>query len=184
MAFVACKRVAGRRSYSICAGTSKTNHAPVQFFDSRHVHPRVALSPFWAILLKSPKTCFEPAAPSTVGGHLKKRRIELGLRQIDVAHQLEVNEHSIVKWEAGRTPLDRCFPRIIEFLGYDPRPEPRTLAERLVWKRQTVGLPRKTAARLLGVDEGSLARWEWGVRKPTGSRRDKVLWFLTGAALG
>jgi DNA-binding transcriptional regulator YiaG len=141
-------------------------------------HGRVAFLPFGSILLKSHKPRFEPAAPSTIGEHLKQRRLDLGLRQIDVAHQLEVNEHSIVKWEAGRTPLDRYIPRIIEFLGYDPRPEPRTLAERLIWKRQALGLPRKTAARLLGIDEGSLARWEWGVRQPSGIRRDKVNRFL------
>ena len=151
----------------------------MQLFAAVQFHGRVALLPFGAILLKSPKTRFEPAAPSTVGGHLKKRRIELGLRQIDVAHQLEVNEHSIVKWEAGRTPLDRYVPRIIEFLGYDPRPEPRTLAEQLIWQRQALGLPRKTAARLLGVDEGSLARWECGVRKPTGARLETVNRFLS-----
>ena len=51
---------------------------------------------------------------------------------------------------AGRTPLDRYIPRIIESLGYDPRPEPRTNAERLIWKRQALGLARKTTARLIG----------------------------------
>ena len=153
-------------------------HARMQPFAMVQFHPRVAFLPFGPILLKSHKSRTETPPPQTLGEHIKKRRLELGLRQIDLANQLEVNEHSIVKWEAGRTPLDRYIPRIIEFLGYDPRPEPRTLAERLIWKRQALGLSRKRTAKLLGVDEGSLARWEWGVRQPTGVLQEKVLRFL------
>jgi DNA-binding XRE family transcriptional regulator len=49
------------------------------------------------------KTTFEvPRYPSrTFPEKLKKRRLELGLKQLELAELLGVNEHTIVKWEKG-----------------------------------------------------------------------------------
>ena len=101
--------------------------------------------------------------------------------QKEVAAQLGVNAWTYLKWEHDRTiPEAPYMPRVIAFLGYSPDPEPTTLPERLVIKRRTLGLTRKAAAQLLGVDEGTLARWERGEWKPTGRRQALVSRFLLG----
>jgi len=46
---------------------------------------------------------------------------------------------------------------IIRSLGYDPFPEPKSIAERLLAKRRAMGWSIKEAARQLGVGEGT---WE------------------------
>ncbi len=60
----------------------------------------------------------------------------------------------------------RCsnMPAIIPCLGYNPLPEARSMAEQLVRHRTTLGLSQKEAAREIGVDQGTLARWERGER--------------------
>ena len=49
------------------------------------------------------------------------------------------------------------MPAIIRFLGYNPLPEAKTLAEQLVRRRTTLGMPQKDAVRTIGVDQGTLA---------------------------
>src|SRR4030095_10373433 len=70
-------------------------------------------------------------------------------------------------WEKDRTkPEARFYPRIFAYLGYNPLPLPTTLGAQLKRKRLELGLPIRTAARLIGADEGTLARWETGEWKP------------------
>jgi DNA-binding transcriptional regulator YiaG len=99
----------------------------------------------------------------------------LGLLQRDVARQLAVNVATIHCWERGtKHPMDRHLPAVIRFLGYDPLPEPIGLGEKLqAWRRRR-GLSAKAAARRLGVDEGTLSRWERGIWKPKGARQKLV----------
>jgi transcriptional regulator with XRE-family HTH domain len=70
------------------------------------------------------------------------------------------------------------MPAIIRFLGYNPLPAASTLAEQLLRQRTSMGLSQKEAARSLGVDAGTLARWERGEREPTGAFLDSVTRFL------
>jgi hypothetical protein len=57
---------------------------------------------------------------------------------------------SVTNWERGKTePEFRHLPAIIAFLGYDPRPEPVTLPERLVWYREGKGWSRAQLAEAL-----------------------------------
>lgn len=51
---------------------------------------------------------------------------------------------------------------ILRFLGYEPFPEPKRLAERLLAKRRAMGWSIKEAARQLGVDKGTWGDWERG----------------------
>jgi transcriptional regulator with XRE-family HTH domain len=56
----------------------------------------------------------------TLGDHLRKRRLDLGLLQREVAQKLQVNQMTICNWEINRTsPQLRFIPRIITFLGYN-----------------------------------------------------------------
>jgi len=121
-----------------------------------------------------------PTDPQIIGDHLKKRRYELGLRQKDVAAQLQINEFTMSGWENNKkVPGVRYIPRIIEFLGYDPFPAPQSLAERLLATRRSLGLSRQRMARRLSVDEATLARWEKGEARPAGGRLRRAEAFLT-----
>lgn len=110
-----------------------------------------------------------PTEPHTVGDHIRRRRLGLKMLQRDVAERIGVDETTVFNWEANTaSPELRYMPAIIQFLGYNPLPEAKTLAERLVRHRTTLGLSQKEAARETGVDQGTLARWERGEREPTG----------------
>lgn len=105
----------------------------------------------------------------TLGAKLRRRRHELGLFAKEAAIRLEVSEEALYKWENDTCgPQARLYPRVIWFLGYEPRPKPTTLGERLRAERLRRGLSIKRASLKLGVDEATFARWEHGSREPTG----------------
>ncbi|MCW5982726.1 MAG: recombinase family protein [Bryobacteraceae bacterium] len=124
-----------------------------------------------------------PTQPQTVGDHLRRRRLSLKVLQRDVAERLGVTESSIWNWEAGQSEPDlRYMAAVIEFLGYNPLPEGKTLAEKLVRYRTSLGMSQKEAAQEIGVDPGTLAKWERGERHPTGEFLRRVMQFLAGEA--
>ena len=98
--------------------------------------------------------------PKTLGEHLKKRRYEMSLRQKDVAGRLEISQSAYISWETDRVePAIRYWPNIIDFLGFNPfAGKEGTLRERLQAKYRELGIPRKQAAILLGINEGTLLR--------------------------
>jgi DNA-binding transcriptional regulator YiaG len=55
----------------------------------------------------------------------------------------------------------------VRFLGYEPWQQPVTLGDHLAAERRRRGLAIDRAAILIGVDAGTLRRWERGVWKPT-----------------
>lgn len=57
--------------------------------------------------------------PVSIGDHIRKKRLQLKLCQIDVAGICGVSEDRIRNWEKNRsTPQIQFFPRVINFLGY------------------------------------------------------------------
>jgi site-specific DNA recombinase len=116
-----------------------------------------------------------PVKPETVGDHLRLRRLKLNLFQKDVAKRLGVDKTSIFNWEKNATqPGFENMPAVIEFLGYNPLPPAKTWAERLVRGRSALGLSQEEAARKLGVDPSTLARWERGEHEPAGAFNAKA----------
>jgi transcriptional regulator with XRE-family HTH domain len=92
-----------------------------------------------------------PAYPKelkSLGDHLRKRRLDLKLQQIDVGSRLGVTVCTLRNWEKNRnTPRIRHLPKIIDFLGYQPRDEGcQTLGERIIKERQRLGLSQKKLA--------------------------------------
>jgi DNA-binding XRE family transcriptional regulator len=65
----------------------------------------------------------------SLGGHLRHRRLQLGLYQKEVAERLGVASSTIWKWENGWTVDLRFIPRVIKFLGYNPIPCPDDVME-------------------------------------------------------
>ena len=120
-----------------------------------------------------------PKTLVTIGDHIRKRRLDLGLFQRQAGAQIGVDEGTLWGWEKrGTKPELRHLPGIIRFLCYNPLPEPENFPARLVWARSSRGMDRVASARLIGVDPSTLARWETGRRKPSGRHLDALKLLL------
>ena len=121
-----------------------------------------------------PDAC--PAELVTLGDHIRKRRLDLGLLQKDVADELGVDRNTVVNWETNLTsPRLRYTPRIIDFLGYDPlETEPEGLIQALASARRRLGLSRRNMAPLLGVHANTLGCWERMEREPSKASRRRL----------
>jgi transcriptional regulator with XRE-family HTH domain len=116
-----------------------------------------------------------------LGDHIRRRRLDLGVLQKDIAARIGVDESTVNNWECNRTaPEVRHYPHTFELLGYCPYDPAWTFGRRLRARREASGLSRKAAARALGVDEGTIGRWE-ALSAPPGRRTNRRLRrLLTG----
>lgn len=148
--------------------------------------------PFSSLHLKGPRPRSLPRGypidPKTLGDHLRKCRLDRGLRQRTVAETLGVREETVGLWETGRAaPLPRHHGRIVQFLGFDPEPAGQGLPDRLRAVRRRLGLTQAELAARLGQDEGQICRWEGARRKPhawIASRIELALQTLEGRPQG
>ena len=84
---------------------------------------------------------------NTHGDHIKKRRLELGLYQRQVAKILEVDESTVTNWEKNRTgPTRQLLPKVIQSLGYDPASVTKTQ----LWKITSIPKISRDDAENLG----------------------------------
>ena len=110
---------------------------------------------------------------------MRRHRLALKMLQREVAKQIGVETTSVFNWEANTaTPEIRYMPAIIRFLGYNPLPAADGWGRQLVRQRTSLGLSQKESAGRIGIDPGTLARWERGEREPTGSFLGRVKRFL------
>lgn len=83
-----------------------------RYFDTPPRPPwqgRVAFLPYCVTTLKAVKPTPYPREPKTVGGHLKRRRHELGLRRKNVALLPQVGDFTVCCREKNETtPAGRC----------------------------------------------------------------------------
>lgn len=112
------------------------------------------------IRLRAPKLRLVEKEPETLGERLKRARVSRGLTQKEAALLLKVDAGTVLNWEQGTSPAITLMPRILQFLGYDPFPEPTTLSGRMQAKRRAMGWTIREAAEQLGVYEGTWAEWE------------------------
>ncbi|MFN0316761.1 MAG: helix-turn-helix domain-containing protein [Burkholderiales bacterium] len=114
-----------------------------------------------------------------MGDHLRKRRLELGLLQRELAEQLGINVQSLRNWEQHRSnPKVYLIPRIVDFLGYAPLETPRTFAETLRTYRRGAGLSQERLAKLARIDESTIAKWERGDTRPMASTLRRLRRFF------
>ena len=99
---------------------------------------------------------------------MKRRRLELHLMQTEVARRLGVHKGSIQNWEreVGQ-PGIRQLPAIIEFLGYDPLPEPKSLCQRIAYARRRLGFTQEDLANALSLNPATIWSWETGRTRPS-----------------
>jgi len=116
--------------------------------------------------------------PITLGDHLRRRRLELGLYQKDVAIQIGVTASTIWNWEHGWTVELRFMPRVIDFLGYNPIPCPEDLMGQLAWYKQVKGLTLEQLGTEMERDPEQLADWLAGRHKPCRNNQEKIERFL------
>lgn len=130
-------------------------------------HGRVAFLPYVPIRLRARKPKPFPETPHTLGDHIKRCRLARKLTQKEAGKLFGVTAWTVLNWEKGKTePPTAAFRAILGFLGYDPFPPPRTLSERLLACRRTMGWSVRQAARHLGVHEDTWASWEAGTTVP------------------
>jgi len=130
------------------------------------------------ILLEKQHVPGYPTNPETIGDHIRKRRIELGLLQREVAEIIGVTESSVWNWEHGVEPEQHYNPKIIKFLGYIPFDCPDDTVGRLAWYKRATGLTLKELGQRMCRHPDQLQEWLSGTRCPFSKSRDNIEKFL------
>ena len=124
---------------------------------------RVAFLPCLPVTLKTLKPKESDFEPRTLGQHIKHCRLTRNLTQDEAGRLLGIGADTILNWEKGHTkPPIESMRAVLQFLGYDPLPEPTNLSERLRATRRGMGWSIRKAAEQLGVDPGAWRDWEQG----------------------
>jgi len=58
--------------------------------------------------------------------------------------------------------------------GFDPEPQPETLAKRLTYARRRLGLTQEDLAEKLDVGPGTILRWEKGEGVPPAKKLERL----------
>ena len=104
-----------------------------------------------------------PPGPKTLGDHLRKVRMDRGLRHDEVARELGVSRATLFNWEGNHTRVQtRFMPQVVAFLGYDPREEAGQIGDRIRMLRERQGLSQVALARKLGLNPSTVVAWERG----------------------
>lgn len=120
----------------------------------------------WVLRAAKPLPKGYPKAPKSLEEHLKRRRLDLGLLQRELAAMLGVCAATVRNWETGRSTADlRSIPAAVQFLGADPRPA-GSFPLRLRLARERMGLTQRALAARLGVDTKTVWCWEGGRTEP------------------
>jgi DNA-binding XRE family transcriptional regulator len=149
----------------------RTNRGSVSFYE--YPHYRLTL-PRPVLLPKG-----YPAEPQTIGEHIRKRRLDLGLLQIEVARQIGVTESTVWNWEHGRAPELRHMPAVLTFLGYVPWEEPEDPVGKLAHFKKVKGLSFERLGVLMERDPEQLEDWLSGIHKPCKRNIRKIERFLS-----
>jgi len=123
-----------------------------------------------------------PEKVERLGEHIRKRRLELGLTQKEVADTFGVSKDTICNWEKGKSFPDlKVIPKIIKFLGYNPfRPEGDDLISRLKFYRLVNGLTVEELAERISKHPDQVSAWLAGRRKLSKKNRKWLEEFLKG----
>jgi DNA-binding XRE family transcriptional regulator len=106
---------------------------------------------------EKPKDSAYPVELKTLGDHLRKRRLDLGLMQQAVANRLGVTACTVKNWELGHaSPETRHLPAIESFLVYQPFEPGRSFSETLRprFLRRAAGLSQELLEHDCEVGEG------------------------------
>jgi transcriptional regulator with XRE-family HTH domain len=172
-------------------------------------HPECATLPLRDRVVNVPRSKYLPSTnrgirvpkePTTIGGHLRRRRLQLKIYQWEAARRLGVSMVTLSRWERDTIYPTWAFQvRIVEYLGYDPFTNPalgrpkgnETTGVALLSQNQAVsiavalrnhrlGLRKNTKefAKELGVAVRTLRDWELGRHIPCRRFNQGVLGLL------
>jgi transcriptional regulator with XRE-family HTH domain len=133
--------------------------------------------PFCHLVLKAhkPPSSEFPKELRTLGDHIRKRRLDLGLFQKHVADQIGVDEDTIYRWESNESrPQVQFIPAIIKFLSHNPIPLPDSPSQRLVFYRRVHGVSQRALAKKIGLDAKAIELAETG-KRPLSKKLLKLL---------
>ena len=153
------------------------------FRDDCNIRMHIPALPFsrYEKTMQKPHPQGYPVEPKTIGEHLRKRRMDLGLYQAEVARRFNVSEDCITYWENGRSvPQVRYYPQVIAFLGYYPfNHETDTFGGKITRYKNEHGLSYRKLAKLFDADPATVAEWERNSRVPLKRSMDIVLSVIT-----
>ncbi|MFZ4859438.1 MAG: helix-turn-helix domain-containing protein [Desulfuromonadaceae bacterium] len=109
---------------------------------------------------------------------MRKKRMDLGLLQREVAEIIGVTVSSIYNWEHGVEPELQYNPSIIKFLGYNPFDCPDDTVGRLAWYKRVRGMNFDDLGEVMGRDPEQLSGWLSGRHKPFRKNRENIKLFL------
>ncbi len=139
-----------------------------------------------------------PKQPQTIGDHLRKRRLELGILQAEAARR--VSTVTLSRWECDKVyPTWPQQPPVTAYLGYDPftnpalgsprsnetpsiaslSPEaPVNIGKAIIQHCLKTRKTRKQFAKELGLSPKTVWNWETGRRQPSASLLDRIFQAL------
>ena len=126
------------------------------------------MSPILPLDLTSqrPKHFRYPKEVLTVGDELRKVRIDRGLTQHEVARMIGVNRNFVYEFELNkRAHTIYALHKVFLFLGYIPNTltiDEGTLRGKLFAHRIINGYTYTQMASLIGLDKGTIGRFEQG----------------------
>ena len=143
----------------------RQDHKHILFPDDYNNHKGIPALPFSQMDYKVPKPKGDkyPKQLLTIGDHIKKRRLDLGLTQGEVANIIGTKSIDAVRnWELGKgDPQIHYMPEVIKFLGYIPVPVCLdTLGDKVKTFRILRGLSHKAMGQLLNVNSSTIGSWE------------------------
>ncbi len=115
--------------------------------------------PICKIVLKAKKPCHKPYPKVLIscGDYIRKKRLDLNLKQSDVAKIIDVTTDTIINWELNRAePQVYLIPKIISFLGYTLDLYDNEIKTYRIQR----GLSNKEFARILKINTRTLAKIE------------------------
>lgn len=118
--------------------------------------------------------------PKTVGNHIRNKRLLENLTQQEVSLFLGIDHKVLANWELRKAfPQFKYFPKIIQFLGYNPVPlDTTTIQGRILLCCMNKGLTRIQLSRRLGVSLQTLSDWESRVNKPGEKANEAIVQLL------
>lgn len=145
---------------------------------SRGTRTLIPALPFCQLTLRAtkPRPSAYPDTLSSIGDQIRARRFDLGLLQREAAVAMGVDKSSVWRWERNLTSPDlHAMPGIVRFLNYEPaEPTCTRPVSALLRLRRLRGMSQKDLARALGVDPGTVGKWERGEGMPEGKLLARV----------
>jgi transcriptional regulator with XRE-family HTH domain len=113
--------------------------------------------------------------PTSLGKHLRNRRLLAAQTQRQAAAQIGVLREVYDRWERDETePTVGFWKRIITLLGYYPMPPDGGSADLVLMARRVQGFSQYALGRKLGVIAKIVRAWENGLADPDPARLKRL----------